>query len=580
MADYTDLRGRFTYKRAIFWVELDTLAENDAHLKDNGWVDGTVTAFYQAVAPVGWSKVTTTGLDGRALRIVSGSGGVTGGGSQMIAAPITLAHAHSVPQEAQHSHINLHVHAYTTISKNFDAFATSLIHASGGKLGVGGGMGDGYLMDNITGHPATPTGLSGEHSHGGATSSQLTDVTLAYASVIFCSKDSSSGYTDLSEYFGYGDDIGKSGDNYFNAFGSNDEHAKLRLIPENTVSLFLNSTAPPGWVKLITVNDKTLRAVIGTDGGSTGGTLASSSNLSLAHSAHTVNADGTHTHPIPVHTHLLYTFAEANMGVLGHKASIYTDGSVRFRDGSYGVTAPVVTDTSSAAGAGTSGASGTHTHSFSPALTDISLAYSSVIQCAKSTYVYNAYTDMSSFFADKNLLACQDLESLAQNDNWLNDNQIQASSLCLFYQTNAPLTWTKQTSTDDRLLQLVSGNGGVNGGTALTSAGVTLAHTHVPSNTTHHHTFPEHTGHSLVTISDDEAGNWTDYYAVAPSGGYYSARYHIGAAVSQGTINGIGSVDQSQSGITGNVGTHGGALGTSLSNIILAYADVIACQKD
>jgi hypothetical protein len=40
---------------------------------------GSVMLFYQSVAPTGWTQVTTAGLDDSALRIVTGSGGTTGG---------------------------------------------------------------------------------------------------------------------------------------------------------------------------------------------------------------------------------------------------------------------------------------------------------------------------------------------------------------------------------------------------------------------------------------------------------------------------------------------------------------------
>jgi hypothetical protein len=40
---------------------------------------GSVLLFYQASAPTGWTQVTTAGLDDSALRIVTGTGGTTGG---------------------------------------------------------------------------------------------------------------------------------------------------------------------------------------------------------------------------------------------------------------------------------------------------------------------------------------------------------------------------------------------------------------------------------------------------------------------------------------------------------------------
>jgi len=86
---YTSLVGSFVYKDPVFASKLDTLAENDDFLKDNGWATSTKTAFFQASAPTGWTKDITAALDGKILRVVSGAGGGTGG-SFDIAGTITL----------------------------------------------------------------------------------------------------------------------------------------------------------------------------------------------------------------------------------------------------------------------------------------------------------------------------------------------------------------------------------------------------------------------------------------------------------------------------------------------------------
>lgn len=46
--------------------------------------------------------------------------------------------------------------------------------------------------------------------------------------------------------------------------------SKYGIVPQNSVSIFFMSSAPTGWTKLTTHNDKSLRVVSGTGGGSGG----------------------------------------------------------------------------------------------------------------------------------------------------------------------------------------------------------------------------------------------------------------------------------------------------------------------
>jgi hypothetical protein len=46
--------------------------------------------------------------------------------------------------------------------------------------------------------------------------------------------------------------------------------SKYGIVPQNSVSVFLQSSAPTGWTKSTVHNDKTLRVVSGTGGGSGG----------------------------------------------------------------------------------------------------------------------------------------------------------------------------------------------------------------------------------------------------------------------------------------------------------------------
>jgi hypothetical protein len=72
-----------------------------------GFPAGTKLSFYQASAPTGWTKDTTSALDDAILRIVTGSGGTTGGSTafstwsgQTTSGATTL----STPQIPSHTH--------------------------------------------------------------------------------------------------------------------------------------------------------------------------------------------------------------------------------------------------------------------------------------------------------------------------------------------------------------------------------------------------------------------------------------------------------------------------------------------
>ena len=66
---------------------------------------GTVMLFYQAAAPLGWTKLTTQ--NDKALRVVSGSGGVAGGTnafSTVMAQTVVGSSSLSTAQLASHTH--------------------------------------------------------------------------------------------------------------------------------------------------------------------------------------------------------------------------------------------------------------------------------------------------------------------------------------------------------------------------------------------------------------------------------------------------------------------------------------------
>ena len=67
------------------------------------------------------------------------------------------------------------------------------------------------------------------------------------------------------------------------------------FIPNGTVMAFFQSSAPTGWTQVTSQNNKVLRVVSGTGGG-TGGTWATSSGV-------TTDSQGAHTHTSAAHTH-------------------------------------------------------------------------------------------------------------------------------------------------------------------------------------------------------------------------------------------------------------------------------------
>ena len=150
--------------------------------------NGSVMVFFQANAPTGWTKVTTQ--NDKTLRVVSGTGGGTGGDWAMSAGETTSSHAgHS------HSH---------TLAAGAHTLSTSEIpsHSHSGVV-TGGSIGNTYwrYSDNdpavyaLSSGSTANTGSGGSHSHnlsGSISSGGSHTHTIAapqYIDVIICSKD-------------------------------------------------------------------------------------------------------------------------------------------------------------------------------------------------------------------------------------------------------------------------------------------------------------------------------------------------------------------------------------------------------
>jgi hypothetical protein len=129
--------------------------------KPGGFAAGTVLPFYMAAAPTGWTKIVTQ--NDRALRVVSGSGGVAGGvnGFSTVMAQSTVGY-HSIDG----NELTYHQHYY------------ELPNASGASYTLYGDSGGAGVYGTYTGF----AGANWGHTHA-------ITMNMAYIDVILASKD-------------------------------------------------------------------------------------------------------------------------------------------------------------------------------------------------------------------------------------------------------------------------------------------------------------------------------------------------------------------------------------------------------
>lgn len=125
-----------------------------------------------------------------------------------------------------------------------------------------------------------------------------------------------------------------------------------------TAMLFQQTTAPTGWTKSTTHNDKALRIVSGTAG--TGGTVAFTSAFTSQSASGTVGNTTLSTAQIPSHSHTLSTGLNVGTGI--RKGDTFEG------------TTPSTNST---------GGGGSHTHSFTGSSIDLAVSYVDVIIATK-----------------------------------------------------------------------------------------------------------------------------------------------------------------------------------------------------
>lgn len=160
--------------------------------------NGSVMVFFQANAPTGWTKVTSQ--NDKTLRVVSGTGGGTGGDWAMSAGETTSSHSGHVHAGAAHSHNhNLSAGAHTLSvaempshnhNTNFHNPANNPTNPGGGSRGAsatatsstgGSGSHSHSLSGSISSGGSGDTSSAGSHTH--------TIAAPQYIDVIICSKD-------------------------------------------------------------------------------------------------------------------------------------------------------------------------------------------------------------------------------------------------------------------------------------------------------------------------------------------------------------------------------------------------------
>lgn len=588
---YLNLVGSFIYKEPVFRSKLDALAENDAQLKTDSWAQNTKTLFFQATVPSGWTQDVSQ--NNKALRVVGSIGGGGSGGSQALSSTVTLGHTHSMTTASDGGH----THAYANHTHNGGTPLTSrpstnVFVNNGGFFYLYQEGGGSASVTELQGVLATPGALTlstiAAHSHG-ALASSLTDFVFAYCDVIVGTKDAPGGtYTDLTTFWHTGDKIDFDP---FAVYSNNDAYNYGVLMPAGTIMIFGQANAPIGWTKLASIDDRMLRVVSGVGGGS-GGTQLISSGVSLSHT-HVVTAVADHSHTFPNHTHSFATGDSISNGLAADPSYAYVQTSTGAGspfmaqcDQTVGLPTAAKTvykPTTVNGGGGSTGSAGGHTHTLPPALADFILAYVDVIQCSKdATGAPYSYTDYTAEFAWKKLVTYQRLNTLAKNDEYIHYHTTPFGSQSFFFMASPPTGWVKITSQHDKALRIVSGGtgGSPGGGSQLTSSTIPLAHTHsIVAQADHTHTI-NHT-HALDTGTKTIVADSLFLVSGKLGGTRCICATNTGVGASQSGNFFMQSVSQNPNeAITAAGGhSHGGVTDSQLTDIVLAYADVVWCTK-
>ncbi len=230
----------------------------------------------------------------------------------------------------------------------------------------------------------------------------------------------------------------------------------------------------------------------------------------------------------------------------------------------------------------TSSSNGGHQHSVGSSLANVTLAYVDVIQCSKdSAGAPYAYEDVTSgVFGWKKLVSKQKLNKLAKNDAHILFHTMESGTKAFFFMATVPITWTRITTQNDKALRIVSGSSGgsAGGGSQLMSVAIPLAHTHTIIGDSHTHTI----SHSHASDKRTESNAGIDIQVAGKpkrvlNQGGVMAGGSIQTVVMVTVAEGFGSASATTDSATHD---HGGVSSSSLSDVTLAYIDVLYATKE
>jgi hypothetical protein len=384
----------------------------------------------------------------------------------------------------------------------------------------------------------------------------------------------------------------------FDQLGENDQYLKDNNWQDGVKLVFFSAAVPVGWTQDVSVNDRFLRVVNnvgGNPGGAVGGSLSVAAGINLTHT-HTFTSDANHTHT-GVKTHATrhgFTSGQGLTGstvLLSKSPRLYGIGDVvaQFNQNGTSTTGPGNWGQGTARGfaadvaeANASSSAGSHNHTVSTDLGTINPAYADVIIGVKSAS--SGYTDMTAFFNHNDRIRYEPFGAttgLYGNDVYNQGRLTPHGAMCMFYNAAAPIAWLKFISLNDRALRVVSGAGGGLAGSLGTGQNIVLNHTHTSglagshSHTTgaHRHNVNAATGISARTLIAHPSMNAAAFTGADEA----RATTFDGGAQAQAVK---GRTQMGASGLTtGTQANHNHTISSSLTNIILAYVDVIHCQK-
>lgn len=159
--------------------------------------------------------------------------------------------------------------------------------------------------------------------------------------------------------------------------------ATVDAFPSGTVMVFAQTTAPTGWTKSTTHNDKALRVVSGA--ASSGGSVAFTTAFASQAVVGTVGATTLDASQIPSHTHTATVndggHAHGDVPLRGSDTDRGTQGSA-FSIDNVGLTAAATTGIT--VSISSTGGGGSHTHSFTGTAINLAVQYVDVILATKN----------------------------------------------------------------------------------------------------------------------------------------------------------------------------------------------------